>query len=130
MHSESKSDLCQYDINLRFSLALQLMGCSGEHAAILTSFLDLPEANKWNRQFNILEQYMLTAVEEVKLLSQQAAVEEEVLETINDDKKVEQNKLEDDNPLQCIQASFSMGWQVRSSSNKYGSPTGQELHNM
>jgi hypothetical protein len=128
LHSETKSDLCQYDINLRFSLALQLMGVGGEHAAILTSFLDLPESVKWNRWFNVLEQYTHTAVEEVKVLSQQAAVEEEVLETINDDNyKVEQHKLEDDNPLHRIQASFDMGWEVRSSSNKYGSPTGHAL---
>jgi hypothetical protein len=128
LHSATKSDLCQYDINLRFSLALQLMGVGGEHAAILTSFLDLPESVKWNRWFNVLEQYTHTAVEEVKVLSQQAAVEEEVLETINDENyKVGQHKLEDDNPLHRIQASFDMGWQVRSSGNKYGSPTGHAL---
>jgi len=51
---------------------------------------------------------MHSAVEEVKLLSQQAAVEE-------------------DNPLQRIQASFDMGWRVRSSGNKYGSLTGHAL---
>lgn len=45
------SDLCQYDINIRFCLALQLMGIGGEQAQILTSFLDLPEAHKWPRNF-------------------------------------------------------------------------------
>ncbi len=39
----------------------------------------------------------------------------------------ETKKLEEDNPLQRIQASFDMGWRVRSSGNKYGSLTGHAL---
>jgi hypothetical protein len=50
---KSKSELYQYDINIRFCLALQLMGKGGEHARILTSFLDLPEPHKWPRSFSV-----------------------------------------------------------------------------
>jgi hypothetical protein len=35
---ETKSNLCQYELNLRFCLALQLMGVGGEHAATMAAF--------------------------------------------------------------------------------------------
>jgi hypothetical protein len=52
---KSKSNLCQFDINIRYCLALQFMGVGSEHAAILASFLDLPEPYKWPRQFSVLQ---------------------------------------------------------------------------
>jgi hypothetical protein len=67
-YKETKSDICQYDINLRFAFALQLMGVGGEHAAILAAFLDLPEPRKWSRQFNVLEKFSYEAVQKIKLL--------------------------------------------------------------
>jgi hypothetical protein len=54
---KTKSDLCLYDINIRFCLALQLMGVGGQHASILTTFLDLPEPHKWPRQFSLIERF-------------------------------------------------------------------------
>jgi len=81
----NKSDVCQYVINLCFSLALQQMAVGGEHAAILASILELPEGSKWNWHFHTLEKYTHDAIEEVELASQQTAVETEVLETVNDD---------------------------------------------
>ncbi len=121
----NKSDFCQYVINLCFSLALQQMAVGGEHAAILASILELPEGSKWNWNFHTLEKNTHDAIEEVELASQQTAVETEVLETVNDDScNTEQNKLEDVIPLHRIEASFDMGWQVRYSGIKFGSPTG------
>jgi hypothetical protein len=125
---KTKSDLCRYQINVQFSLALQLMGIGGGHASTLAAFLDLPFPNKWGRQFNVLEDYMYEVIQRVKNSSQSMAVEEEILETVNDqDRSITQNKLEDDLPLHRIEASFDMGWQVRSSGGKYGSRTGHAL---
>jgi len=127
-YKETKSDLCQYDINLRFMFALQLMGVGGEHAAILTAFLDLPEPRKWNRQFNVLEKFTYEAVQKIKEFSQIKCAEEEVLATINEESNpLEQNLLEKEVPLHRIRVSYDMGWQVRSSGNRYASPTGHGL---
>jgi len=79
---ETKSDLCQYELNLRFCLALQLMGVGGQHAATMAAFLDLPEPAKWNRQFNRLENFTYEAVQKVKDNSQLKAAEDEILATI------------------------------------------------
>jgi hypothetical protein len=125
---ETKSDLCKNEINVRFCFAMQLMGVGGEHAAILAAFLDLPEPTKWNRQFNVLEKYTYEAVQQVKETSQLQAAEDESLATVMaETNAIEQNLLEEEVPLHRIQASFDMGWQVRSSGHKYASPTGHGL---
>jgi hypothetical protein len=117
-YKETKSDLCQYDINLRFAFALQLMGVGGEHAAILTESLDLPEPRKWNRQFHVLEKFTYEAVQKIKEFSQIKCAEEEVLATINKESNaLEQNLLEKEVPLHRIQVFYDMGWQVRTSGN-------------
>jgi len=104
------------------------MGVGSEHAAILTAFLDLPKPTKWNRQFNVLEKYTYEAVQGVKETSQLQAVEDESLATVMaETNTIEHNLLEDELPLHRIQASFDMGWQVRSSGHKYASPTGHGL---
>jgi len=90
--------------------------------------LDLPEAWKWRRNFNVVQKIMYNAVEKVKVDSQHKAVQQEVLETVNDSNHpIEQNHLEDEMLLHRIQASYDMGCQVRSSGGKYGSPTGHGL---
>jgi hypothetical protein len=61
-HIETKSDLCKYEINLRFCFALQLMGVGGHHAAIMATFLDLPEPHKWNWLFNVTEKFTPEAI--------------------------------------------------------------------
>jgi hypothetical protein len=127
-YKETKSDLCQYDINLRFAFALQLMGVGGNHAAILTAFLDLPEPRKWNRQFNVLEKFTYEAAQKITEFSQIKCAEEEVLATINEESNaLEQNLLEKEVPLHRIRVSYDMGWQVQSSGNRYASPIGHGL---
>jgi hypothetical protein len=37
-YRKTKSELCQYKVNLRFSLPLQLMGVGGSHAATMAAF--------------------------------------------------------------------------------------------
>jgi hypothetical protein len=119
--------LCQYDINIRFCLALQLMGVGGQHASILTAFLDLPEPHKWPRQFSTVEKFLHKSTEKVKCESQEKATEEEIIMTNVPDSCIEQTLLEDMQPRYRIEASFDMGWQVRSSGGKYGSSTGHGL---
>jgi len=123
-----RSDLCHYDINVKYCTALQLMGVGGEHAAIMAAFLDLPEAHKWPRQFSVLEKHLFKYLDRIKEESQILAAEEEVEETlIDNDNVVLQTYLERDTPIHRVDASFDMGWQVRSSGGKYGSSTGHAL---
>jgi hypothetical protein len=124
---KTKSELCNYDINVKFCLALQLMGVGGQHASILTSFLDLPEPHKWPRQFSTLEKFLHKSTEKVKCESQQKGTEEEVIMTNVPDSCIEQTLLEDMQPRYRVEASFDMGWQVRSSGGKYCSSTGHGL---
>jgi len=124
----TKSDLYRYDINLQLCFALQLTGVGGEHAAIFASFLDLPDPHKWIRQFNVTENFCYEPVQKVKEYSQTKAVQAEILATISQEgNAVEQNMLELDRPIRCVQASYDMGWQVRSSGGRYASPTGHAM---
>jgi hypothetical protein len=123
-----KSEICQYDVNIKYCTALQMMGIGGEHAAVMAAFLDLPEPQKWPRQFSVLEKYLYLPAETIKLQSQQESSNEEVAATLADDHNVvQQNLLMQDLPIPRVEASFDMGWQVRSSGGKYGSSTGHAL---
>jgi hypothetical protein len=109
-------------------MALHLIVVGGEHTSVLAAFLNLPFPRKWQRDFNVLEIFLYDSVEKTKEDSQHKAVQEEILQTLNDtNHPVEQNMLEEPLPLHRIQASYDMGWQVRSSGGKYGSPTGHGL---
>ncbi len=56
------------------------------------SFLDLPEPNKWNQSFNVTDKFTLEAAQKIKELSQAMSVQEEVLETVNQENNgVDQN---------------------------------------
>jgi hypothetical protein len=123
----TKSELCQYDINVRFCLVLQLMGIGGEQAHILTLLLDLPEAHKRPRQFSVLEKFLHPATELVKCVSQEEAAREEIIQTDTPDSYIPQYLVEDAIPHFRVEASYDMGWQVRSSGGKYGSSTGHGL---
>jgi len=73
-----------------------------------------------------LENFTYEAVQKVKDNSQLKAAKDEILATIMED-SAQQNLLEQEIPLHRIQASYDMGWQVRSSGHKYASPTGHAL---
>jgi hypothetical protein len=104
------------------------MEAGGKHAAILTAFLNLPDATKWTWQFHVLENFDYDAIQKVKNSSQDEAVQEEVSETVNkNNNPIDQHLLVEELPLHRIQASYDMGWQVHSSGGKYGSTTGHGL---
>jgi hypothetical protein len=103
------------------------MGVGGQHASILTSFLDLPEPHKWPRQFSTIEKFLHKSREKVKCKLQEKGKEEEVIMTDKPDSCIEQTLLKDTLPRHRIEASFDMGWQVQSSGGKYGSSTGHGL---
>jgi hypothetical protein len=102
------------------------MGVGGQHATTMPAFLDLPEPAKWNLQLNRLENFTYEVVQKVKDNSQLKAAEDEILAMIMED-SVQQHLLEKEISLHCIQESYDMGWQVRSSGHKYASPSGHEL---
>ena len=92
---------------------------------MLCAFLDLPEPHKWRRQFKVLEIQLCPTMEEIKQKSQDNASQHEVQLTLDcTDNAVEQTLLKEDVPIYRVRASFDMGWQVRSSGNKYGSCSG------
>jgi len=98
----TKSDLCHYDINVRYCIALQLLGLGGEHAAVMSAFLDLPEPHKWRCQFKVVEKLLSPMMEEIKQNSQEDAAENEVELTLDaTENVVEQTLLQQDLPL-CI----------------------------
>jgi hypothetical protein len=98
-YKKTMSNLCQYQIKLQFSLALQMMGVGGAHGSTLTAFLDLPFPMKWGRQFNVLEDSTYEVIQQVKNYSQITSVQEKILEMVNyRDHSVVQNKLEDHLP--------------------------------
>jgi len=104
------------------------MGIGGEHAATLAAFLDLPDAHKWNRQVSILECFTHPTINNVRMYAEQMGTDEEINATLNSpDNPIEQELLEADVPLHHVRALYDMGWQVRSSGNKYASPTGHGL---
>lgn len=106
----TKNELCEYNINIRFCLVLQLMGVGGEQVHILTSFLDLPEPHKWPRQCSVLEMFLHTTTETVKFVSQEKATEEEAIETDTPDSNISQSLIEDAIPCYRIEAiSCDMG---------------------
>jgi hypothetical protein len=43
------------------------MGVGGQHASILTAFLDLPEPHKWPRQFSTVEKFLHKSTEKVRI---------------------------------------------------------------
>jgi hypothetical protein len=127
-NATQKSEICQYDVNIKYCTALQMMGIGGEHAAIMAAFLDLPEPQNWPWQFSRLEKHMYLPAETIKLQSQQEASNEEVAAMLADDRyAMQQNLMMQDLPIPRVEASFDMGWQVRSSGGKYGSSTGHAL---
>jgi hypothetical protein len=76
----------------------------------------------------VLEKFTHATLESMKYKKQEKATEEEVIAMMDlPNDEVPQYLLEADNPMRRIQASFNMGWQVRSSGGKYASPTGHAL---
>jgi hypothetical protein len=60
-----------------------------------------------------LENYTFDAIQKIKNILQEEAVQEEVSETVQEvNNIIEQTFLEEDEPLHRIQASYDMGWQV------------------
>jgi hypothetical protein len=96
--------------------------------AILASILDLPEPHKWNQLFNVGENFTHEAVNKKKELSQAMSIEEEINATVHQENNgIEKNMLELERPVHHIEVSYDMGWQVRSSSGSYASPTGHGM---
>jgi hypothetical protein len=114
------SKLCQYDINIRYCLALQQQPWL-HFWTYLIHISGRDNSQHWRTSFT----QKLTSVQ-CKL--QGLATEEEVASTINSpDNIVEQSLLNYDVPHYWVRESFDMGWQVRSSKGKYASPTGHAL---
>jgi hypothetical protein len=60
-----------------------------------------------------LENNTFDAIQKIKNISKEEAVQEEVSETVHEvNNIIEQTFLEEDEPLHRIQASYDMGWLV------------------
>jgi hypothetical protein len=72
----------------------------------------LPELHKWPRHFATLEKYMHSAIDAIKLRSQEISTKLEVSQAVEGDG--EGTHL----PVPRLTASFDMGWQVHLSGGK------------
>jgi hypothetical protein len=100
MKNKTKSELCKYDINVKFCLAMQLLGLGGEHASVLAAFLDLPEPHKWRHQFSVLEKFLCPIMEGIKVQCQELAAETEVSLTMaSTENAIEQTLMHNDDPI-------------------------------
>jgi hypothetical protein len=57
-NSNAKSVICNFDVNIRYCTALQMIGVGGEHDAVMTALLDLPDPHKWPPQFSVIEKHL------------------------------------------------------------------------
>jgi hypothetical protein len=127
-NSHGNNAVCSYDLNLCYTLGLQMIGVGGEHASIVAAFLDVPYPHNWKAYFPLLEQYMHSTIDAIKIESEHDATMakiEKAMESIT--YPIEQLYLANDIPMHRIAASYDTGWQVSSSGGKYGSRTGHAL---
>jgi hypothetical protein len=127
-NSHGNNAVCNYDLNLCYTLGLQMIGVGGEHASIVAAFLDVPYPHNWKAYFPLLEQYMHSTIDAIKIESEHDATMakiEKAMESIT--YPIEQLYLANDIPMHRIAASYDTGWQVSSSGGKYGSRTGHAL---
>ena len=114
-----------FAINCQFILALMQTGCGGSEASVLLTFLDLPHSSTFHKStFARVKEAIRPAIVEISDQSKCKARDAEVLQTMGETKfnDWKQNKLQASEVKLTI--SYDMGWNKRSSGNKYDSMSG------
>ena len=114
-----------YALNCQFVLGLMQTGCGAQEAAVNLTFLDLPHASTFQKTtFQRVQSAIRPIIKNVSEKSMMEAREKEVSATIGHDKIEDwkQKKIHPDDVRLTI--SYDMGWNKRSSGNKYDSMSG------
>jgi len=124
-HNFRKNSSESFAINCQFVLALMQSGCGGSEASVLLTFLDLPHSSTFHKStFPRIQEAIRPAIKELSEKSEKEAREAEVLATIGADKFDDwKNKKLKANDVK-LTISYDMGWNKRSSGNKYDSISG------
>jgi len=115
-----------YELNLKLGLGTMASGIGPSNLSQLLSFLDLPNCKTIDsRFFNNMELAVGSTIRKVSAKSMDEATNEEVKLTLADE--IKQKQFEQENLLAMITVSFDMGWNKRSSGNRYDSLSGHAL---
>ena len=117
-----------FETNLRLVLATLAVGNGGSDLSDFAAFLDLPQASSFgNRPFNRIEAIVGEHLRAVSDEAMKEAWEEETrltLEAMGESYFLWKNKRKKDRKNVKLTVSFDMGWQKRSSGNRYDSLSG------
>ena len=120
-----KDSAASFALNCQFVLGLQQSGCGAAESGTLLAFLDMPHSSTFHKTtFPRVESAMRQEIKVITDTSMLNARDEEIRETIGEEKFIEyKNKtmLPDDVKLTIT---YDMGWNKRSSGNKYDSSSG------
>ena len=114
-----------FAVNCQFVLSLLQSGCGSVEASTFITFMDLPNAPSFQRKtFARIQDAMRPEIKKITDFCMETARDEEILKTIGENKYEEFKK----NTLQPTQipltVMYDMGWNKRSSGNKYDSISG------
>ena len=115
-----------YELNLKLGLGTMASGIGPSNLNQLLSFIDLPNCKTFDSTFfNNIELTVGSTLRKVSSKSMKEAIKEEVELTLADE--IKQSKYEIGDLLAMISISFDMGWNKRSSGNRYDSLSGHAL---
>ena len=101
-------------------------GIGPSNLSQLLSFIDLPNCKTFDSKlFNNMELTVGSTLRKVSTESMEEATKEEVMLTLTDE--MEQQKFDKGNLLAMISIPLNMGWNKRSSGNRYDSLSGHAL---
>ena len=113
-------------MNLKLVFETMATGIDPRNMSQLLSFLDIPQCKSLHGSFfRNIELTVGSALRKIEIDSMQDAIDQEVRLTLDDKKEYEQYK--QGNLRVGITVLFDIGWNKRSSSNRYDSLSGHEL---
>ena len=120
-----KNSVESFAINCQLVLALMQTGCGAAEAATLLTFLDMPHSSTFQKcSFRRIQLAIRSSIKKITNEAMEKAREDEIRCTLGEEKLVAyKNKLltPEEVPLTV---SYDMGWNKRSSGNKYDSISG------
>ena len=121
-----------FALNCMLVLSMQQVGAAGSETDRLLSFLNLPNANAFRRdRFKSVEDSIGREIRKYSNKIIEEAIDEEVLLTLTKQNREESFQLWKDGLLDAnsikIKVSYDMGWNKRSSGNKYDSTSGHGI---
>ena len=114
-----------YALNCQFVLALMQTGCGASEASVNLTFLDLPHASTFQKStFPRVQSAIRPFIKALSEKIMREAREKEVLTTIGQEKFIDWKEKKIPAKDVKLTISYDMGWNKRSSGNKYDSMSG------